>query len=72
MTRTARTPDQRSATRVRVIAPWTWEKIGRIFDGPPLTKDMPIASSMPQSSALAKNAWSRAAEDAPLRFIATT
>ena len=53
-------------------APDTWEKTGMALLGEPVTMETPMASSMPQSRALVRKAWSLAAELAPRKLRKTT
>ena len=49
-------------------APATWENTGMALFGEPVNSETPMASSMPQSRALVRKAWSLAAELAPRKL----
>ena len=68
MTRTDTIPANMFVALVEEPAPSTCPKAGKILCGPPFTKDIAMARSMPPSSAFVKNACSLAAELAPLKF----
>ena len=48
--------------------PVTWENTGMALSGEPVNSETPMASSMPQSRALVRKAWSLAAELAPRKL----
>ena len=72
MTSTDTIPANILVPAVWVVLLCTCWKEGRMLAGPPLKKEMPMASSMPASSALVRKACSLAALDAPLKFSQIT